>query len=814
LVARELLSHFPHSVRSQLFPDGVELVAAAHDIGKINPHFQEKLRRLLPSYKPNTHPSLKLANPDFEGSTGKHGGVSQIALAGVDKFIPMIVGMHHGSSPGPLPYLPNDQLLGGPAWQKTRMELIERLKLYFKAEWPKISGNLQASAIAGLTTVSDWIGSGPAFENLSSIDQSNLQLTVRDAVERAGFVMPNLLHGLTFEAVFPSYSPRPLQKCLYEKVEQPGTYILEALMGSGKTEAALFAAYRMMEVGLAHGIYFALPTKITSEKIYERMQKFLKSILAPGENQKAYLAHGSAWMFDSDMGEDAQPGGEWFDSRKRKLLAPFAVGTIDQALMAVMNVKHGFVRTFGLAGKIVIIDEVHTYDAYTGTIMDFLVQGLRELGCTVILLSATLTEGRKRSFLSHGNTSMESQSPHHYPLVSISTDNKPADFSPPMECSQEKVHLIFEENEQLIYKSIRQRVLAGEHLLWIENTVQEAQDTFKSFAGWGATQNIQVGLIHSRFPASRRNELERLWVTAYGKEGLPLRKGIGKILIGTQVLEQSLDLDADLLVTRIAPTDMLLQRIGRLWRHNETNALRPSGARRQVFVLSPPIEKVMENPKFGFGPSGYVYAPYVLARTLLAFKGRESIIIPADMRELIEATYEEHIEKLHSMAEIKGEVIKQREVLRRFALQSLAMIGRAASDAISTRYSEIPSCDVLLLQVQSDLQKGVLTLLDHTTIHIPKGFLSLEKKKELARQCMLHMISVPTKLAPDPLPPQELSTLNQFLYISDNEDERLRIAILHPSNQIHGLTGREANREYALEYSSVLGYTAKKKEGI
>lgn len=814
LVARELLSRFPSVIRNKLFPEGVELVAAVHDIGKINPHFQEKIRRVLPGYLPNVHPSLQEANPDFEKNTGMHGGVSQIALHDVDQFIPIIVGMHHGSSPGTLPYLPDDVLLGGHEWQKMRITLVDRLKEYFQVDWPMITSNIQAANIAGLTTVSDWIGSGPIFENLTSVNPTKVHDLVREAVDRAGFVTPKLVHALTFEAVFPTYVPRPIQKILYENVEHPGTYILEAMMGSGKTEAALFAAYRMMEAGLAKGIYFALPTKITSEKIHERMGKFLQTILQPGETQKAYLAHGTAWMLDSDMGEDAKPGGQWFDAKKRRLLAPFAVGTVDQALMAVMNVRHGFVRTFALSGKVVILDEVHSYDAYTGTIMDYLIEGLRELGATVILLSATLTDDRKKGFLAPGKPFMDHLEPHHYPLVSISTDLKPVEYSTTLEPTQRTVRLTFEEKEQAVHDIVRERALAGEYVLWIENTVHEAQETFKSFASWGISQGIQVGLIHSRFPMVRRNELEDYWVKSYGKEGLPQRKSGGKILVGTQVLEQSLDLDADLLVTRIAPTDMLLQRIGRLWRHSEIYSERPVGASCQVFILIPPIDKVLSNLKFGFGPTGHVYAPYVLARTLMVFEGRDSLSIPADMRFLIESTYEERIETSPPLAEAKGEILKQREILRTFALQSMAMIGKAASDEISTRYSDMPSCDVLLLDERSDLQNGNVILCDQTSIHIPRGSLPLAKKKELARHCMLRVISVPTKIAPYPLLEKELRILSQFLYIAVNEEERMRVAILHTSGSIHGLSGREANQEYELSYSPMLGYLAIKKEGI
>jgi len=147
--------------------------------------------------------------------------------------------------------------------------------------------------------------------------------------------------------------------------------------------------------GQSSGIYFALPTQLTSNKIFDRFQDFLGEVLADDCPHRSLLLHANAWLFETDMGEEGRPGGAWFNQSKRGLLAPFAVGTIDQALMAAMNVKHGFVRAFGLAGKIVILDEVHTYDAYTGSLMDALVQLLRQLNCTVIILSATLNQERR-----------------------------------------------------------------------------------------------------------------------------------------------------------------------------------------------------------------------------------------------------------------------------------------------------------------------------------------------------------------------------------------------------------------------------------
>ena len=169
---------------------------------------------------------------------------------------------------------------------------------------------------------------------------------MRKALDHAGFLPLSLQTGLSFEALF-GFSPREVQQAFIDQVSGPGVYILEAPMGMGKTEAALYAAYRMLEQGKAGGIYFALPTQLTSNKIHDRVNAFLSRILLQDSLQAPLLLHGKAWLktfSEQEMGEDAAPGKPWFQSGKRGLLAPFAVGTIDQALMAVIRVRHSAVR--------------------------------------------------------------------------------------------------------------------------------------------------------------------------------------------------------------------------------------------------------------------------------------------------------------------------------------------------------------------------------------------------------------------------------------------------------------------------------------
>lgn len=393
-VARELMARYPAGLRDVLFPDGAALAAAGHDIGKVSPCFFQKLWRAC-----TTPPDGLLAlavNPDLERNWGGHAGVSQVAAQaeGAPKWVPEILGQHHGFSPPVEGKRADAEVFGGAPWQAQRHALIEELKRRLGMDWPQPASVAQARLLAGLTSVADWIGSGKFFEDPALPWQPR----IAQALDEAGFVTLRYRRGLSFAEVF-GFEPRAAQTQLIEAAAVPGVYVLEAPMGLGKTEAALYAAYRLLQRGQACGIYFALPTQLTSNKIFERFNRFLERVLAADCPQRALLLHAHAWLVETEMGEEGRPGGAWFHQSKRGLLAPFAVGTIDQALMAAMHVKHGFVRAFGLAGKVVILDEVHTYDAYTSTLLDALVKLLRELHCTVIILSATLSRARRSCLL-------------------------------------------------------------------------------------------------------------------------------------------------------------------------------------------------------------------------------------------------------------------------------------------------------------------------------------------------------------------------------------------------------------------------------
>lgn len=810
-VAQTLTDRMPQWLSDQFFPKGSALTVACHDDGKVSPTFQRKIYSNLSSSPAEVWQVIKDDTTD-ESAWGGHAGVSQATLmhAKVGKFIPEIAGQHHGFSPNLGGRSASSEVFGGDAWLAQRIELINQLKHALNEDrFPEVKHDLHAKLLAGLTTVADWIGSGKLFDD----PRQDWQPLIEQAVNEAGFIAPKVITQLSFQNVF-GFPPRQAQVQLFEMANQTGIYVLEAPMGMGKTEAALYAAYRLLEQNKATGIYFALPTQLTSEKIHERVADFLGKILAADSlHATPLLVHGQAWL-KQQMGEEAAPGGAWFSQCKKAILAPFAVGTIDQALMAVLHVKHGFVRAFALAGKVVILDEVHTYDAYTGTVMDELVDALKQLGCTVIILSATLTQERRQKLLKTNVTS------DAYPLISGLATGQPLYESPVAVTESRQVNVSIQQDEVVALEEALTRAEMGQQVLWIENTVAEAQEKFALLSARVSGMGVETGLLHSRFTQIHRQQNEQQWVTLFGKDGWEDRKKKGRILVGTQVLEQSLDIDADFLVTRLAPTDMILQRLGRLWRHQNPN--RCNGAVEEAWIIAPLLDAAIANPEQAFGTSAKVYAPYVLCRTLEVWQQQTQVSLPADIRSLIESTYQERPET-GNMARYYSDIEQKRETLHRLALQGMSFVGQTKPDEmVKTRYSEQDTVEVLLLkslqlnQTERGQKGSWLTFTNDETLFYPHNGRAFgqDEWRHLSAMLQRNIVKVADYLAPD----KQLKTtleawLKDYIYLGapDQTEAFIRVALVGEDEQLTALDSFQiSNRKYQLSYSAYLGYQSQK----
>ena len=579
------------------------------------------------------------------------------------KFLSAVLGGHHGklNPPNDRGFKPKGQITedcSGIDWEKERNDAADAVRSVFGFNLSELAIDDSSFALwwlAGLTSVADWIGSDERYFPIDGgMKVPNVVNAAKKCLTEIGLVRPQIIPGLSFHDLFHDaqkpdiqFAPNNMQSASISTITAPGVYVIEAPMGMGKTEAALGAAYQLLATGEAHGIYFALPTQATSNRMHMRMAKFVKRIAPNAVGSR--IIHGNSWLMDKipvlspaitvqeDM-DDARSGRDWFSSAKRALIAPFGVGTIDQALLGVVAAKHFFVRHFALAGKVVILDEVHSYDLYTGTLIDRLIETLEGLGCTVIILSATLSGKRRGQIVSIPDNYDTAPDEQPYPLITGRREGdvlEPVAATPP---ESRNIEVVFSSEDVIISDAI-ETAQRGGCVLWICNTVNAAQRQYRNFLH-RVEGRFPIGLLHSRFPFWRREELEDEWMERLGKDSVTR---CGSILVSTQIVEQSIDLDADLMITELAPTDMLLQRMGRLWRHERVN--RPVSKPR-LYIIDE--EKNLDEfrqmePKAivkSLGGKAYVYDPYVLLRSLMVWKKLKQISLPKQIRRLIEATYE------------------------------------------------------------------------------------------------------------------------------------------------------------------------------
>ncbi|MCA1964758.1 MAG: CRISPR-associated helicase Cas3', partial [Prosthecobacter sp.] len=565
-----------------------------------------------------------------------------------------LTAMHHGRPHFSGIWQKCERSIGGEseAWEAVRRGIAEELAALWRVKWqPPLPAPPEGAWgwwLAGLISVADWIGSDERFFSAeratAPAEHVGASMAAQKALSTIGLhPLPRLPERSFFELF--GFPPNDLQTKAMQSIQSPGVYVIEAPMGMGKTEAALAAAYGLLRVGTASGIYFALPTQATSNRIHERVASFLTKIGC----DLPRLIHSGSWLMEKDFQvprwQSGQPDDsrryarDWFGTAKRALLAPFGVGTVDQALMGVIAVKHFFIRHYALAGKVVILDEVHSYDVFTGTLVEALVEALSSLGCTVIILSATLTMERRAALLRRGGGTQPLPESRGFPLIT-STVHDPVPVDPP--AVKPPVKLRFREESECLREAV-EAVRAGARVLWICNTVDCAQATYHAICGERCEGDPPVGLLHSRFTFADRERLEQEWMKKLGKERDPQAGGC--LLVSTQIVEQSVDLDADLLITELAPTDMLFQRMGRLWRHWEKDQQR-CRAEPETWILREPLslqalrEAEESQLSDALGKKARVYAPYVLLRTLQHWHDQPVVRLPDDIRDWLEATYE------------------------------------------------------------------------------------------------------------------------------------------------------------------------------
>jgi CRISPR-associated endonuclease/helicase Cas3 len=526
--------------------------------------------------------------------------------------------------------------------------------------------------LAGLAVLSDWIGSNqhwfPYHEpNLAPEDYWNeIALPrAREAVRRAGIEPARVSARSGFRAITGlGVEPSPLQKLAedMEIPEGPTLIIVEDVTGSGKTEAALVLAHRLARTGRARGFYFALPTMATANAMYDRLSAVLRRLFDEGSRPSLALAHSAARFhpgFRAAILEEEEAGSSelpldpeaaealgdlssaycsgWIaDSSRKAFLADIGVGTVDQALLAALPVRYQALRLAGLCERVLIVDEAHAYDSYMGMELEGLLRFQAALGGHAVVLSATLPESRRRHLLAvwtgeKPEAGSGARTP--YPLVTVATSAETRQI--PVRARPDIVRDLTVEHlrtEDEVLERIREAADRGAAVAWIRNTVEDALDAFATLS----EQETHVELFHARFALGHRLAIERRVVERFGRNGRPEgRKGV---LIATQVIEQSLDVDFDLVISDLAPVDLLLQRAGRLWRHRRERPVR--GPVLAVYGPDPVDEPGRDWYAALFPRAAHVYRNHALlwstARLLFS---RPKWHVPEDVRTLVEGVY-------------------------------------------------------------------------------------------------------------------------------------------------------------------------------
>ena len=695
------------------------LFAAMHDIGKVNVGFQTKIWELkYLKYKPkinNAGHTLDLT-PVLNGedsetahwffdalgwwddalSWDNNGGETTCAL-----FIASL--SHHG-----LPLQLQGKLAANPVvWRRfgdlDPDECVRRIGSLARLQWfpdawapgtpPLPSAPAFQHMFLGLCTMADWVGSNEAwFPFCAEANDHYMDEARRNAQRAIGEIGLDLGHQRgepprelsSFKQLF-GFDPNAIQRAAVVTPVDEQLVIVESETGSGKTEAALWRFAQMYEAGLVDGLYFALPTRAAATQLHRRVTSFVSQMfpnshlpetvlavpgyLQAGEIAGRHLQDYEVWW--DDHPDDATRGRRWAaESAKRYLAAQIAVGTVDQAMMAALKVKHAHMRAVCLSRNLLVVDEVHASDTYMRGILKALLDAHLNAGGYALLMSATLGSAARREWLSPRNPSAIDTLPLNaainspYPAVSARAPDGESVNAVDWNDREKSVRVSaappMQEFDQVAERAL-QAARTGAKVLIVRNTVNFAISTQQAIER--AATVSERGLLlswcdtptlhHGRFAGDDRRLLDRSVEERLGKD----RANGGAIVVGTQTLEQSLDIDADLLITDLCPMDVLLQRIGRLHRHRRND--RPSGHTTPICLvmmphsgdLSPLLNR---GPGWnGLGPHGFVYEDLrILEATRRLVVERPEWNIPLMNRDLVERAT--HPDALKAIAQELG----------------------------------------------------------------------------------------------------------------------------------------------------------------
>jgi len=682
------LSEIPEEHMAKFLP----WLLALHDIGKFGDGFQSLRSDVAQSLGSSPR---GLPNAPRHGSMGYEFLLSEIGqgkliaqdqvheeLADPDDLLDCVkpwvaaVTGHHGTPPSEGSRKNSEHFLQSRDDALTFISCLqEQLEFTPAGAFQKAYSNEHESArrtswlLSGFAVLCDWLGSDKnrfpynrTIEDLGTYWNNHALPNAKQALKEIRLLAGNPGPSVKFEDLFPQFTPSKSQEVIGNITleEGPALYLIEAPTGSGKTEAALHLCQRLIAAGRGRGLYFGLPTQATANAMETRVREIAPRLCNGIESEDVVLAHGARsivrWLAaqagsNEEYGQDEETASahcyRWTaDNIKRALLAPIGVGTIDQALLSVLPIKHQSVRLFGLASKILIVDEVHASDHYVHKLLCGLLRFHARLGGSAILLSATLPSRMREELLqAFGEGRTQTDDLAGYPLLMSRTHSGGQEITLPFDPRKSKaLRLQYAPEEDEALAALANAAKAGQCACWIRNTVADCIEGREKLLNLVPPEKLRV--FHARFPLGRRLEIERWVLSSFGPDSSTNDRQ-GWVLIATQVVEQSLDLDFDVMVSDLAPIDLLIQRAGRLHRHRR----KKNGERIEGKDLRDPPKLIVHGPppsddpgekwfEARFPRAAYVY-PNVeeLWRSARMVWSHDQVVLPDECREWIEAVY-------------------------------------------------------------------------------------------------------------------------------------------------------------------------------
>ena len=623
----------------------IVFICAIHDIGKIHPTFQGRDEKTLEILKQE---GLNQVSFDTRFRHEQYGAniFNRLSVDDADMknsdIISQIIRMHHQKEQkknSDIDIIKIDDKEKAKKWRHIQNEIYDYVKNIFRFDnLNLINKNISKSklfvvqnAILGIMITSDWIASNSyvfdnqQYKNVDEFLESRKTQALR-FLNNEGLIRQQIPVMQNFMSAF-GFNGRPVQNDVEKIVHKNDIkcMLIESDCGSGKTEAALYAAAVLGNHSGLSGIYMGLPTGVSAEAIQNRVDEFLTS--HGMRNTKLYTSK-SMLLREPDK----KP--IWTDISRQRLLASSAVGTVDQVMTAARLVRFESVRMDGLASKVLIIDEIHAYDAYMLAVIKDLLKICGELGVPVIMLSATLPISTKNDLLGvlcDGDIELH----NGYPMISyVTKDGKTHEhvshqYMPDKKISCELLPIL-NDNDKIARYAV-DAVKDGGCECVIMNTVADAICVYDKIKK-NKKNDCKIILYHSRMTINARDETSQKILAMCGKDRTKRPERV--IIVGTQVLEQSLDVDVDYMITAICPIDLLFQRIGRYHRHGD------AGTIREHVVVANTVQVLIPSDLSSYGGTEYVYEKCYLDATIDAINEHNGhLLIPSGMPDMINYVY-------------------------------------------------------------------------------------------------------------------------------------------------------------------------------